>query len=68
MKCGNIALLWRNFFLIIMNNRDYIIIHCNKPFNKFDRLCREWCLGHNSDDNQIRMLDNNLNNNQMVMC
>ena len=67
MKCGNIPLLRRKFFLNIVNNRDHIIIYCNKPFNKFDRLCREWYLSHNSDDNEIRMLDDNFNINYMLM-
>ena len=59
MKCRNIPLLWRNFFLNIANNRDYIIIYCNRPFNKFDRLCLEWYLSHKRDDNEIRVLDDN---------
>ena len=74
MKYGNIPLLWRKFFLTIGNNRDYIINFCNciikyckRPFNKFDTLCREWYLNHNSDDNEIRVLDDNLNNNHMAI-
>ena len=67
MKGGNIPTLWRKFFLNIVNNRDYISNYCNRPFNTFDGLCREWYLGHNSDDNEIRVLDNNLNSNHMVM-
>ena len=63
MQCGNIAMLWRKFFLNIMNNRDYIINYCNRPFNNFDRHCREWYLSHNSDDNEIRVFDDELNNN-----
>ena len=55
MKCGNIPLLWRKIFLNIMNNRDYIGNYCKRPFNKFDRLCQEWYLSHNSDDNEIRL-------------
>ena len=62
MKCGNIPLLWRKFFMNIVNNRDYIIKYCNRRFNKFDRLCREWYSSHNSDDKEIRVLDDNLNN------
>ena len=43
MKCGNIPLVWRkNFFLNFANNRDYIINYCNRPFDKFDKLCRKW--------------------------
>ena len=41
MKCGNIPLLWRKFFLNIANNRDHIIKYSNRPFNKFDILGRE---------------------------
>ena len=63
MKCGNIPLLWRKCFLNIANNRNCIINYYNRPFNKFDRLCREWYLSHNSDDNEIRVLDDNLKNN-----
>ena len=55
MKCGNIPVLWRKFFWIIANNRDYIIIYCKRPFNKFDRICRKWYLSHN----EIRVLDDN---------
>ena len=67
MKCGNIPLLWRKFFLKIANNREHILNFCNRPFNKFDRYCREWYLSHNSDDNEIRVLDDNLYNNYMLM-
>ena len=67
MKCGKIPLLWREFFLNFVNNRDYINNYCKRPFNKFDRLCREWYLSHNSDDNEIRVLDDNLNNYYMLV-
>ena len=67
MKSGNVPLFWRKIFLNIKNNRDYIINYCNIPFNKFDKHCREWYLIYISDDNQIRILDNNLNINHMVM-
>ena len=66
MKCGKILMLWREFFLNIANNRDHIIKYCNRPFNKFDRLCREWFFSHNSD-NEIRVLVDNINNNYMLM-
>ena len=46
----------------IVNNGDYIIKYCNRPIKKFDKHCREWYLSHNSDDNEIRVLDKNLNN------
>ena len=68
MKCGNVPLFRRKFFLNIANNRDHIINYCNRPLNKFDRLCREWFLSHNGADNEIRVLDDNLNNNYMLMC
>ena len=67
MKCGNILLLWRKFFLNNANNREHNIIYCNRPFNKPDRPCGEWFLSHNSDDNEIRVLDGNSNNNYMPM-
>ena len=67
IKCGDILLLWRKFFLNIANNRDHVNNYCNRLFSKFDRLCREWFLGHKSDDNEIRVLDDNLNNNYMLM-
>ena len=46
MKCDKISLLWRRFFLNIVNNRDYVNNYCNRPNNRFDRHCREWYL-HN---------------------
>ena len=54
-------------FLNIANNRDHIINYCNRPFNKFDRLCRDWYLSYNSDDNEIRVLYDNLTNKYMLM-
>ena len=51
MQCGDIPMLWRKFFLKIRNLRDFIINCCNRPFNNFDRHCREWYLSYNSDDN-----------------
>ena len=53
------------FFLIIVINREYIV-DCNWPFNKLDKYCREWYLSHNSDDIEIRMLDDELNNYILV--
>ena len=55
-------MLWKKFFLNIANNRDYIIIYCDRPPNKFDKFCREWYLSHNSDDIETRALDDDLNN------
>ena len=66
MKGDYIPLLWRKFFLYIANNRDYIFDYCNRPFNIFQRHCREWYLSHNGDDNEIRMLDDELNNHFML--
>ena len=61
MKCDNIPLLWRNFFLNFGNNREYLIKYCNRPLNKFDKHCRSWDLSRNSYDNKIRVIDDNLN-------
>ena len=36
MKCNNVHLLWRNFFLNIANNGDYKNKYCNRPPNDFD--------------------------------
>ena len=61
MKCYNIPLLWRKYFLNIANTRDHIIKYYIRPFFSFHKPCREYFLGHNSDDNEIRVLDDNLN-------
>ena len=37
MKCYNMPLLWRKFFLIIANNKDYIVNYCKRPLKKLDR-------------------------------
>ena len=55
MKCGNIPLLWRKFFLNIANNRDYVYNFCNRPLNNFDRHCREWYFYNNPDDGMNEM-------------
>ena len=62
MKCGNIPILWIKLFLNIANNRHYVYNFCNRPLNKFDRHCREWYLYNNSDADDIRMLNDELNN------
>ena len=49
MNCGRLS-----------NDRVYKINFCNRPFNKFDTHCREWYLSRNSDDNEIRVLDENI--------
>ena len=67
MKGGNIPLLCRKFFLNFANNRDHINNYCNRLFNKFERLRREGFLSYNSDDNEIRVLVDYLNNNYMLM-
>ena len=66
MKCCNKPMLWRNIFLNIANNREYIINYCNKPLHKFDRRLREWYLGENPNDNEMRKIDDNLNNHYIV--
>ena len=66
MKCYNKTMLWRNIFLNIANNREYIINYCNKPLHKFDRHLREWYLGENPNDNEMRKIDDNLNNHYIV--
>ena len=60
MKFDYIPLLWRKFFLYTANNRDYIFDCCNRPLNNFDRNCHEWYLNHKSDDDEIRLFDENL--------
>ena len=61
-KCNNIPRLWRIFFLKIANNRDYVYNFCDTPFNDFHRHCREWHLYNYSDGDDIRMLDDEMNN------
>ena len=39
MKCNNIPLLWRKFFLKIANNKHYLYNFCNRPLNVFHRHC-----------------------------
>ena len=41
MKWNNIPLWWRNFFLNMENNRDYVNTYCSTLLNGFDRHCRE---------------------------
>ena len=67
MKSGNLPLLWRKFFLNTLIKRDHIINYCIRPFNNFDRLRRECYLSRISDDNEIRVLNDNLNNNYMLL-
>ena len=67
MRCGNNPMLWRKFFLNFAKNRDHINNYCNRPFKNFDRLCREWYLDHNSNDNEIRVLDDMLIYSYMLM-
>ena len=61
MKCNNIPLLWRKFFLNIANNRVYVFEYCNRTFRNFRRHCREWCLYNNPDDDEIRKLNDERN-------
>ena len=51
MKCDNIPLLWRKFFLNIAHNRDYVNNYCNRPLNSFDRHCRAWYIYINPENN-----------------
>ena len=60
-KNSNILLIWRDFFLNIVINRDYVYNFCNRPMNNFDRYCREWYLDNNPDADDIRLLDDALN-------
>ena len=62
MKCYNLPLLWRKFFMNIANNRDYISNNCNRPHHKFDRHLGEWFLNENPNDDEIRAFDSCLNN------
>ena len=60
MKCNNIPLLWRKFFLNIANNRDYVNNYCNRPPNSFDRHCPEWYLHKLIKNNTEINCSNNL--------
>ena len=66
MKGDRIPLLWLKIFLNNVNSRDYMFKYCSGPFNKFDKYCCEWFLSHNSDDFEIRMLDDESNNYILV--
>ena len=59
MKCHNIPLLWRKFFLNIANNRDFVNTYCNRQFSRFDQHCREWYLHNliNSSNNLHELFD-----------
>ena len=61
LKCYNMPLLGRKFFLNIANNSDYIIKYCNRPLNKLDRHLGEWYLNENPNDNEMQVFDDNLN-------
>ena len=62
MKCGNSPRLWILFFLKIANKRDYVYNFCNRPEYKFYRLCRKRYLYNNPEADDIRMLNDELNN------
>ena len=62
MKCGNNPRLGIIFLSKIANNRDYVYKFCNRPAKKFDRYCCEWYLYNNPDADDIRMLNDELNN------
>ena len=61
MKRNNIPFLWRKFFLNIANNRDYVYNYSKRPFNDFHRHCREWYFYNNTDGDDIRMLNDEVN-------
>ena len=56
MKCINLPILWRKFFLIIANNRDCVYNFCDNPHSRFDRHCREWYFDYNYNLNQEEVL------------
>ena len=58
MKCNDIPLLWRKFFLNIAKNREHMDIYCINLYNLFQRYCREWYFYNNEMD-----YDNNNNVN-----
>ena len=62
MKCYNLPMLCRKFFLNKSINKDFIINHCTRPLHKFERILRECYLNENPTDNEMRAIDNNLNN------
>ena len=66
LNCDYFPFLSRKFFFYIANNRDHIFDFCNSPFYKIHKCCREGYLSDDSDDIEIRMLDDNLNNNYML--
>ena len=47
-------------FLIIANDREFIINHRNSQ-RKFYRLLRDWYLNENPNDNEMRVFDEHLN-------
>ena len=61
-KCDRIPLLWIKFLLNIANKRDYVFNFRRRPAKQFDWYCREWYLYNNTDADDIRMLDDELNN------
>ena len=62
MKCDNIPLLSRKFFSKIANNRENVYNFCSRPLKDFHRHCREWNLYNNTDADDIRLLDDDMNN------
>ena len=61
MKCNIIPMLWRKFFLNMASNRDFVYNFCNRPFIDFHRHCREGYLHNNTDEDDIRMLNDEMN-------
>ena len=62
MKCNNIPRLWTIFFLEIVYSRDCVYNFCNRPYYNFHRHCSEWYLYNNTDGDDIRMLNYEMNN------
>ena len=60
-------LLWKKIFVNIANNSEYVFDYCNRPINKFHRSCPEWYLYNKPCDNEIRMLNDKLNTNYMLV-
>ena len=66
MKCNKVPLLWRRIFFKIANNKIYVYIFCNRPFNSFHQPCREWyfyiLMKNNTEIHYDNNYDNDFNN------
>ena len=63
MKCTNLSILWRIFFLKIANSWDYVHNFCNRPFISFYQHCREWYFYNLRKNNTEMDYDNDFNKN-----